>query len=203
MALGFYVRKQHRHFGREPRFDDGCLGLSSHVLFVVVTIWLLARLTESDQEGTALLNSAALVDLAAIAAAAGVAFLIRQKEVQLVYRLGAHVAFMALLLKELASMTDGQALVTIAWAAYALALLGLGLSLKNMQLRLAGLGSLAAVVAKLLLFDLSNLEAGWRILLFLGFGAIFLLLSYFFQSTWKPDTRDSAGKAAGPLSRTT
>ena len=42
-----------------------------------------------------------------------------------------------------------------------------------------GLGTLGLVAAKLLLVDMAELEAVWRILLFLGFGGGFLLLSYF------------------------
>ena len=47
--------------------------------------------------------------------------------------------------------------------------------------------TLLVVVAKLFIVDLSELEAVWRILLFLGFGGLLLLMSYFFPRLWNPD----------------
>ena len=41
------------------------------------------------------------------------------------------------------------------------------------------------VRAKLFLVDLAELEVLWRILLFMGFGGLFLFLSYYFQDLWK------------------
>jgi len=41
------------------------------------------------------------------------------------------------------------------------------------------------MVAKLFIVDLSELETIWRVLLFMGFGAIFLLLSYYFPKLWR------------------
>ena len=43
----------------------------------------------------------------------------------------------------------------------------------------------ALLVGKLFLVDLARLEAIWRILFFLGFGGLFLVLSYYFQARWK------------------
>ena len=45
-----------------------------------------------------------------------------------------------------------------------------------------GLGTLLLVVGKLILVDLSMVDEIWRILLFLGFGGLFLVLSYYLQS---------------------
>lgn len=54
-----------------------------------------------------------------------------------------------------------------------------------------GVGTLFLVAGKLFLVDLQYLEAVWRILLFLGFGGLFLLLSYFFQGVSKrPDANN-------------
>jgi uncharacterized membrane protein len=49
-----------------------------------------------------------------------------------------------------------------------------------------GLVTLFVVVGKLFLVDLAWVGAVWRILLFLGFGVVFLLLSYYLQSLWRP-----------------
>jgi uncharacterized membrane protein len=55
------------------------------------------------------------------------------------------------------------------------------------------MGTLLLVVGKLFLVDLSELETIWRVLLFLGFGGLFLLLSYYFRALWKsnPEPSDS------------
>jgi uncharacterized membrane protein len=47
------------------------------------------------------------------------------------------------------------------------------------------MGTLLLVVGKLFVVDLAELETVWRILLFMGFGGIFLVLSYNFQHLWK------------------
>jgi uncharacterized membrane protein len=47
---------------------------------------------------------------------------------------------------------------------------------------LCGLSTLFGVAAKLFLVDLRYVDTIWRILLFLGFGGFFLLVSYFFQN---------------------
>lgn len=44
--------------------------------------------------------------------------------------------------------------------------------------RNAALAVIGVVVAKLFLVDLARLAAVWRVLLFVGFGALFLALSY-------------------------
>jgi uncharacterized membrane protein len=44
-------------------------------------------------------------------------------------------------------------------------------------------------VAKLVLHDLSQVEAIWRILLFLGFGGVFLAISYYVPDLWGRATR--------------
>ncbi|MBD0356403.1 MAG: DUF2339 domain-containing protein, partial [Rubrobacter sp.] len=42
------------------------------------------------------------------------------------------------------------------------------------------------VVGKLFLVDLIGVEGIWRVLLFLGFGGLFLALSHFLRSLWHP-----------------
>jgi uncharacterized membrane protein len=48
-------------------------------------------------------------------------------------------------------------------------------------------------VAKLFAIDLAELEAIWRILLFLGFGALLLVVSYAFPSLWRVSEGEEAG----------
>ncbi len=100
----------------------------------------------------------------------------------MIYRLMLHGLVLAGLWHELAELPDGNAMVSIAWAAYALAILLAGLRLPGTAYIYTGIGTLRLVTAKLLLVDLVALEPVWRILLFLGFGGIFLVISYHLQS---------------------
>ena len=104
----------------------------------------------------------------------------------LLYWFSRIIAFLGWLWRGLVTLQDGNAYVTVAWGVYALLLLFLGIRLKrNKGLLYAGLGTLLLVVAKLFLVDLTALDPVWRILLFLCFGGLFLVLSYIFQNLLK------------------
>ena len=81
-------------------------------------------------------------------------------------------------------MENGQACVTVSWGTYAVILLILSFIKFGKAMRLVAMGTIFIVVGKLFLVDLSQLQAIWRILLFMGFGAVFLLLGYYSQSRW-------------------
>jgi uncharacterized membrane protein len=73
--------------------------------------------------------------------------------------------------------------VTVAWGIDALLIIGAALKFnRDRNLFIVGAATLFAVAAKLFLVDLYYLEAIWRILLFLGFGALFLVVSYYLQN---------------------
>jgi uncharacterized membrane protein len=71
----------------------------------------------------------------------------------------------------------------------------MGLRLDHTQIIRAGMATLFLVVAKLFLVDLSEVEAVWRILLFLGFGGLFLILSYYLQALWRPRAGERSGSS--------
>jgi uncharacterized membrane protein len=103
------------------------------------------------------------------------------------YRVFVHVGLMGWLWRELAPYEGGQGLATISWGAFGLVLLLYGLRSNRPVVERTGIATLLAVVAKLFLVDLSALHPLFRVLLFLGFGAVFLFLSYALQGWWKPD----------------
>ena len=171
------------------RLGDRGTEISAHLLFAAVAVWLAARLIKGitmPAAEQALFDARSLTHFAAIAAAAGISAALRWREAQVAYRLAAHLAFLAWILCGLALVEGGQGYVTIAWGIYAVALLVLGLRRNLSQLRTVAMGTLLLVVGKLFLVDLAKLETIWRILLFLGFGGVFLVLSYYFQDLWKP-----------------
>jgi len=68
-----------------------------------------------------------------------------------------------------------------AWAAYSMVLLAVGTWRKGRALRFISLGFLMLTVAKVFLYDLSNLEGVSRVLSFLGLGISLILVSLFYQ----------------------
>jgi uncharacterized membrane protein len=62
------------------------------------------------------------------------------------------------------------------WLAYGAALLVAGLRMKLRPLRLAGIGLVALVAAKVFIVDMSELDGLWRVLSFLGLGLSLIAL---------------------------
>jgi hypothetical protein len=165
------------------------------VTFCLAAVWLAQRLLRLGPEGTPVLNMAAVTDLVVIVLAVTSAWLVRNWKVSWGYLLAAHVALLTWFWRELGTAENGNAFVTIAWGAYAIALLiGALRGERNMVWVYGGIATLSLVIIKLFLIDLSALDPLWRVLLFMGFGGIFLLLSYFFQN--------AMGGKQGPLSST-
>lgn len=128
----------------------------------------------------------------------------------LAYGIGLHLGILGWSWQELGLFDSGNGFVSIAWGVYAIALVASALyfmkrandgramedgrntsggwkallATPRMVTLLLGVSTLFVVAGKLFLVDLRYLtgddNAGWRILLFLGFGAIFLLISYSF-----------------------
>lgn len=166
------------------------LAIAAHLLFSGVGLWFLERLLTGTVRGAAIVNPRALTDLAVFTLGLAGSFRLRGRSQQ-TYRLLVHLAFLGWLWRELSVLTDGNGLVAIAWGVYGTILLVVGLRQDLTQLRIVGLGTLLMVVAKLFLVDFAQLKAIWRILLFLGFGGLFLLLSYYFRALLKPASKPS------------
>ena len=175
------------------RLDDRGTSLSAHLLFAGIVLVLAGRLLTMEVEGAPVFTSSALTNLAVIAAVLGSSIALRTPEERLTYRLAFHVVLLGWFLRELSALEGGQGYVSIVWGVYAITLLVVGLRRNLDQLRMAAMGTLLLVVGKLFMVDLARLEAIWRILLFLGFGGVFLALSYFFQSLWRNEST-STGK---------
>jgi len=167
------------------------LAIAAHLLFGTLGLWLVPRLYYMQAEGTAIFNAQALTDLWMIGVASGVSLLFTSSEERKVYRLFIHILVLGWFLRELSTLPNGQGYVTIAWGIYAVTLLVLGLRLNSNRLRTVAMVTLLIVVGKLFLVDLAELETIWRVLLFLGFGGLFLVLSYYFRALWKSNDESS------------
>jgi len=161
---------------------DENLSISSHIILIITLYYLLANFTESTADSRAVLNITGLTNLFVIAVGGlAVPYWLRDRESQMTYRLIAHLALLGWFFAEFRPLDNGQAFISASWGVYALTILVLGY-LRNLKwLRLAGMGTIFLVVGKLFLVDLSQLEALWRILLFIGFGALLLVIGYVIQ----------------------
>ncbi len=174
------------------RLSDKRIAVSAHFLSVLIGLWLFPRLFFERAAETAVLNLQAQTDLWVIGITFAVFAFTKTSTHKKVYLLLTHVALLGWLLRELSSMSDGQGYVTIAWGVYAVGLLVVGLRLNFNQLRTVAMGTLLLVVGKLFLVDLAELETIWRVLLFLGFGGLFLALSYHYSALWKSDGKPTS-----------
>ncbi|SHG72319.1 Predicted membrane protein [Fodinibius roseus] len=159
------------------------LDIGAHILFVAVVIWTFNGLWLSA--GVQGLDVRSVVQL--IFLIAGGTILprwLRRNDFKLLYRVVVHLMLLFWIHQVLVGFAGGQAWVSVVWGVYAIGLLVAGFVRNEEQVRLTGMVTIFLVVAKLFLVDLSQLQALWRILLFIGFGGVFVLLGYYLQSRW-------------------
>jgi uncharacterized membrane protein len=178
------------------RYSYKLVSAGAHLLFFVAAAWLVVRLVAGLPENASgvaepapLFNTRALVDLLLIGLAFAVSPVVMPRGSGMVYRVAAHAAVLAWLWRELSPLPGGEAYVTVAWGVYAVGLLVAGLRLDRISPVRGGMATLFLVAGKLFLVDLAEVEALWRVLLFVGFGVLFLSLSYYLQALWRPSGR--------------
>lgn len=174
--------------------------LAAHAIFAGAGIWLAGLvswgLLTRNEDQIAVLNVKGLADIGVIVLASVVCLGLRNRQLKLAYGLGMHVAFLGWMWQEfgLLGNGNGNGFVTIAWGVYAVALITAGLMLnRSKPLLYCGISLLFGVAAKMFLIDLRWLNTVWQILLFLGFGGFFLVVSYCFQRfvMERPDSHSS------------
>ncbi len=165
---------------------------AGHLVFLGLALWFTGRIAEGNSAQTAVFNAKGLLDLAVIALVFVASFFATPpKEFGRVYRAAAHVGLLAWLWREFSILPDGRPYITIAWGIYALGLLVAGVLLsRNRALINTAIATLFLVVAKLFLVDLA-VDQVWRILLFLGFGGLFLFVSYYLQKLFSQPPKEA------------
>jgi len=88
----------------------------------------------------------------------------------------AHVLFLALVSREFALLENGHVATTAVWATLGAAWLVAGVRFDQAPARWLGFATLGCTIAKLLMVDLAQVAAIWRIVVFLGCGAGFVAL---------------------------
>ncbi len=165
----------------------------AHKVFILAGAWLLLRLMGSDSPSAA----RSLADLAVLAVGLASAFLVRTPRSRLWYLYFVHVGLLGWLWRGLAPLEGGEGYATIAWCAYGLGLMVVALRRGWPLLERTAIATLMLVVAKLFLVDLAALHTLFRVGLFLGFGSVFLVLSYALQSWWKTTRPEPTDPAPG------
>lgn len=168
------------------RVKDRNLFNGAHVFNTAIFFWLLTRLFDTAS-GTAVFNYTAATDILFITYGAVASFFLIPREDKIAYLMAAHITLLLWFLREMSPLTNGQGLVSISWAIYTVVLFVIGLRKDIKVVTKTAMATLLVLIGKLFLVDLANLETLWRILLFLGFGGVLLLLSYFFKALWKKD----------------
>ena len=177
------------------RHGARAVGVVAHAIFAGTALLVLGRLLEGA-DAPALLNPSALTDLAVLGAAVAATRALAARPARAFYLLWVHAAVLAWLLRELRVFDNGQAWVSVSWGLYSVALLVAGLRLDRAALRQVAMATLLLIVAKLFVVDLGEVDPLLRTLLFMGFGASLLLLSYWFPALWKKEApRDRMGSA--------
>jgi uncharacterized membrane protein len=136
-----------------------------------------------------ILNPAAALQIGAMCFLGAAALWQPQRFLRPIYGVAIYAALLLWFWREWSGTASGNAYITMSWGICALALFALGLRYDRQQILWAAIATVALVILKLFLIDLVNLDAIWRILLFIGFGGVFLMLSYMFQSLWRPTPR--------------
>ncbi len=170
------------------RLKDDLVRLGSHLIFLLLLFWILTGLSGGGTGTVPFLGPDALVRLAAIAAGGLLVPLWqRRRKARLFYRGLAHLLLLAWLYHECMELDNGQAYASLSWGIYTALLLVVGFARGTGWLRIGAMATVFLLVAKLLLFDLSQLPAIWRILLFMGLGSAFLMIGYYWQTKWRKE----------------
>lgn len=180
---------------------DKLFSVASHTLFAFLGLWVLQRLVMIPTSGAPFVNAPGLSELIVIALGAGMTFMQERKWLKIAYPMIAHLLFLGWLYREPSILTNGEAFITVVWGIYGVVLFLAAMRQNNRWLRLAAFSTLALVVLKLFLVDLDEVEPLLRILLFLGFGIVFMMLSYILPGVLRkqgPKKSDSKPKQAAP-----
>ncbi len=167
--------------GAEPQLAGATRALGALVLAVAAAalVFLLERGARPP-----FTNGPALVSFALLTAAGALAVLSALPAWERrAFGASLWVALLVLLGHEFVAAGRAGAALTLTWGALGLLVLVPGLARDSGLLRSLGYGTLVLVIGKLTSMDLANVDAIWRILLFMGFGGAFLGVSFWFGGT--------------------
>ena len=156
----------------------GVAVLMGHLFFVVGVPW--GTLVRPD------VTTLGRESLAAVVAASALGWVgfrsKREGTARVLYLTAAHLVVVLWARVLLRPLEHGPFLTSAVWGLYGIALVVVGLRLRDDLVRQLGLGTVVVTVLKVLLFDLAAVPGLWRVLLFMGLGGLLLLVSYLVPS---------------------
>lgn len=174
------------HLG--SRLGDRAMLVGGHFLFFITVFWTVIGLTSQVSGTVPFLGPDALVRAGVVLSAGLLAPpAMSRGSHRAFYRLAAHLLAMGWIYHECSALAEGQGWVSLAWGIYAAVLLVAGYAGGRNWLRLGGMSAVLLLVAKMMLLDLAQLPAVWRILLFMGVGSGLLFIGYLWQTRWRAE----------------
>ncbi|BAY52336.1 hypothetical protein NIES2134_100560 [Thermostichus vulcanus NIES-2134] len=202
IAFGIVVRYSSNRFILAPLAIEGLIlhylsqRYSSRPLQVIAHLWwgllslsFVGQLLFTSADRPPLLNLAFVTHLVVLGAAAVSTRFLPPPTRPLYWILGYGVT-MIWIQHELAPFGTGAA--TLVWGLFGVGLLIDGLQRDSAAVRTVALITLIITLGRLFFVDLIQLAPLWRVLLFMGFGLIFLLLSYFLRALWRRSPGESS-----------
>ena len=161
------------------RTADPWLARIGHAVFLVIALIYLAFLMSPHV--SSLPPSVIVADAVAVAAGFVAMRLVSARVPGRVYGAGALLALLGWLYATLAPLPGGAYLVTVSWGVLGSGLLVAAWLANDDTVRAGALVALAMVALKLLLVDTARLPLGGRIVVFIGFGVLFLALGALYR----------------------
>lgn len=179
------------------RRPDPFVRVAGHAYFGILALWFFGAMAWYSPLGSFydLPNTMLFATLIGIAVSLVAAVRLLDGKMRLIYCVGVHAAFMVWLLTVLSSLPNGGMFTTIAWGVYGSALLVASLRTDGGVTFNLAVATLLLVVGKLFIVDLFWVEAILRVLLFIGFGGLFVTLGYAVRSLWRPSADTSKPRA--------
>lgn len=165
------------------RYRSTWLTAIAHLFWAALGATLLGRLIAFSPVQPLIINPQSIIDLTVLGAAV-VSSRWLGSSVRNVYYILIHLLLLAWFQREFNGVAPG--LVTFLWGLYGMGILVVGLRWDKQTARIVALLTLIVTIVRLFIIDLVDLEPIWRVLLFMGFGVLFLGVSYYFRALWRP-----------------
>ncbi|MDG2990300.1 DUF2339 domain-containing protein [Candidatus Synechococcus calcipolaris G9] len=165
------------------RYRSRWLTAIAHLFWAALGATLLGRLIAFSPVKPLIINPQSVIDLTVLGAAVVSARWLGSST-RTVYYILAHLLLLAWFQREFNVVAPG--LVTFLWGLYGMGILVVGLRWDKQTARIVALLTLIVTIVRLFIIDLIDLEPIWRVLLFMGFGVLFLGVSYYFRALWRP-----------------
>ena len=171
--------------------QDRLFSYTSHAFFLILTGWMVRRLINMPAAGPPMTSPTALSELLFIVLLGLTAVFVRRKWRVTVYITIAHFLFLGLMYREFNEIEAGSAVTSTVWGIYGIGLILYGLKREQRFIRYTGIFVMNLVALKLIFTDLEAVDPLIRILLFVSFGTIFIILSNLTANFFKKKTQDT------------